>query len=107
MLIFLDARRTLSFVISLADSGALPNAKLMRCSWSSSSVTALSRDASNARTQFWVGRRGVEKLFPVGHVSPFIRYLMSWMITQVGSIESFFSAMYSFYNLSVYFVHPS
>jgi hypothetical protein len=50
----------------------------------SSSVTALSEMPQRA-DQFWVGRPGVEKFFPVGHVSPFIRYWMSWMITQVGS----------------------
>lgn len=49
-LMCVEAALTLSFVIrSELDTGALPNAKLTRCSRSSSSVMVLFRDSSKRR----------------------------------------------------------
>ena len=43
-----DALRTLSFVMFFAFAGAFPNAKLILCSRSSSSVTGVRRDVSSS-----------------------------------------------------------
>jgi hypothetical protein len=43
-----EAWQTLSFVMSVAFAGALPNAKLILCSRNSASETIVPRDASSA-----------------------------------------------------------